>query len=42
LFPNLIAVFVKNVLEFRGVKIGVDDGSIVQIELGLKAVTRLY
>jgi multidrug efflux pump subunit AcrA (membrane-fusion protein) len=31
-----VAILDKNVVEFRDVKIGVDDGDVVQIESGLK------
>jgi multidrug efflux pump subunit AcrA (membrane-fusion protein) len=35
--PKLqVAILEKNVLEFRDVKIGADDGDVVQIESGLK------
>jgi multidrug efflux pump subunit AcrA (membrane-fusion protein) len=34
--PQVAIIDDKNVVEFRDVKIGVDDGDVVQIESGLK------
>ena len=34
--PQVAIIDDKNVVEFRDVKIGVDDGDVVQIEAGLK------